>query len=183
MHTEPLAHSGARNGRPVDENPRSTDLVLADYLAGEVLGSLGDDERDLALALCVLDRFDPDLGVRLVGPGAAPVVRHLLGAGALLSVVDAPTGTMRFHALFRELMEAELAHHDPVTRLDLHRRAAVLAEERGDLPTARRHLAEIGAQFSLSVNTVKSNLKSIYRKLDATTRSEAVDAATAAGLL
>lgn len=127
---------------------------------------------------------------------------------------------MRFHELFRELMEAELAHLDPARRLELHRRAAELAEERGDLPAARRHLAavaalpatrgaapravveltqrelsivallpthlsnaEIGARLSLSVNTVKSNLKANYRKLDATTRTEAVDAATAAGLL
>jgi hypothetical protein len=34
-----------------------------------------------------------------------------------------------------------------------------------------------------SVNTVKMNLKSIYRKLAVATRSEAVEAARAAGLL
>jgi DNA-binding CsgD family transcriptional regulator len=33
------------------------------------------------------------------------------------------------------------------------------------------------------VNTVKSNMKSIYRKLSVSTRSAAVDAASAHGLL
>jgi LuxR family maltose regulon positive regulatory protein len=43
--------------------------------------------------------------------------------------------------------------------------------------------AEIGKRLFLSVNTVKSNLKTIYRKLAVTTRSEAVDTARAAGQL
>jgi LuxR family maltose regulon positive regulatory protein len=50
------------------------------------------------------------------------------------------------------------------------------------LPT---HLSygQIGDELFVSVNTIKSNLKSIYRKLGVTSRSEAVDAATALGLL
>lgn len=43
--------------------------------------------------------------------------------------------------------------------------------------------AQIGEQLHLSVNTVKSNLKSIYRKLAVTTRAEAVDAARDIALL
>jgi LuxR family maltose regulon positive regulatory protein len=43
--------------------------------------------------------------------------------------------------------------------------------------------AEIGERLFLSVNTVKHNLKSVYRKLAVTSRSEAVTAARAAGLL
>jgi len=42
--------------------------------------------------------------------------------------------------------------------------------------------AQIGTRLDLSVNTVKMNLKSIYRKLAVTSRSEAVDAARSAGL-
>lgn len=50
------------------------------------------------------------------------------------------------------------------------------------LPTHLSY-ARMGQQVYVSVNTVKSNLKSIYRKLGVTTRAEAVDAARAAGLL
>lgn len=42
---------------------------------------------------------------------------------------------------------------------------------------------EIGAQLFMSVNTVKTHLKSIYLKLDVTTRAEAVARARALGLL
>jgi LuxR family transcriptional regulator, maltose regulon positive regulatory protein len=50
------------------------------------------------------------------------------------------------------------------------------------LPT---HLSygQIGEELFVSVNTVKSNLKSIYRKLGATNRHEAVAAARGLGLL
>ena len=50
------------------------------------------------------------------------------------------------------------------------------------LPTHLSYL-QIGEELYVSVNTVKSNLKSVYRKLDATTRAEAVDASRRAGLI
>lgn len=50
------------------------------------------------------------------------------------------------------------------------------------LPT---HLSykEMGTRLFLSVNTVKTNLQSLYRKLDASTRAEAVEAGERAGYL
>ena len=42
---------------------------------------------------------------------------------------------------------------------------------------------EIGAQLYISLNTVKTHTRELYRKLDATTRSEAIDRAAALGLL
>jgi LuxR family maltose regulon positive regulatory protein len=47
----------------------------------------------------------------------------------------------------------------------------------------RSSLAAMGEQLYLSINTVKAYLKSLYRKLDARTRDEAVAAARRAGLL
>ena len=43
--------------------------------------------------------------------------------------------------------------------------------------------AEIASQMYISVNTVKAHLKSIYRKLAATHRSEAVRRARQLGLI
>jgi LuxR family maltose regulon positive regulatory protein len=59
------------------------------------------------------------------------------------------------------------------------------ARERTILQLLPTHLSyvEIGERLFVSVNTVKSNLKSIYRKLGVATRSEAVAAARSAGLL
>ncbi len=53
------------------------------------------------------------------------------------------------------------------------------------LPLLATHLSfrEIADRLFLSTNTVKTQAKSIYRKLDAASRSEAIDRATSIGLL
>ncbi len=139
--------------RPAESPPGSSgdlgggsDRLLSNYLVAEVLAALSDEERDVALALSVLEWFDPDMCAELVGPHAARVVRQLLGRGMFLSVVDSRSGSMRFHDLFRELMELELGWRDPAARLDLHRRAALLWRARGDLMSAYHHLSAIGEQ-------------------------------------
>lgn len=57
--------------------------------------------------------------------------------------------------------------------------------ERSLLALLPTHLtyAQIGAELFLSVNTVKSNLKAVYRKLGAGSRAEAVEVARRNGLL
>jgi LuxR family maltose regulon positive regulatory protein len=130
---------------PMSSDPAAgSDRLLAEYLAAEVLAAMSQEEREVAFALCVLDRFDPDMCAQLVGPHAGEAVRRLLQRGLFLSVVDPRVGTMRFHDLFRELMETELGYRDPVARVELHRRAAMLWRARGDLMSAYHHLAVIG---------------------------------------
>ena len=53
------------------------------------------------------------------------------------------------------------------------------------LPMLSTHLSfpEIAAELFLSPHTIKSQMKSIYRKLDATTRHQAVTRASELGLL
>ena len=141
---------GAADPRRADDARSAGDLVggsdrlLANYLVVEVLEAMTEAERDVALSLSVLEWFDPDLCAELLGADAADAVRQLLGRGMFLSVVDPRVGSMRFHDLFRELMEMELGFRDPARRLDLHRRAALAWRARGDLMSAYRHLTVIG---------------------------------------
>ena len=51
------------------------------------------------------------------------------------------------------------------------------------LLATHRSLPEIASQLGRSSNTIKTQAKSIYRKLDATSRSEAIDRARAFGML
>ena len=53
------------------------------------------------------------------------------------------------------------------------------------IPMLATHLtvAEIGHRLGISENTVKYHVGSVYRKLDATTRGEAVKHAARAGLI
>jgi DNA-binding CsgD family transcriptional regulator len=68
---------------------------------------------------------------------------------------------------------------EPASGVRLTRRELTLVEL---LPTHLSYAA-IGDRLFLSVNTVKSNLKAVYRKLDVTTRADAVEASRRAGLI
>jgi LuxR family maltose regulon positive regulatory protein len=63
--------------------------------------------------------------------------------------------------------------------------SALTAAELRLLPLLSTHLSvpEIAAELVLSPHTIKSQMKSIYRKLDATTRNQAVTRAREWGLL
>jgi LuxR family maltose regulon positive regulatory protein len=63
--------------------------------------------------------------------------------------------------------------------------SALTAAELRLLPLLSTHLSvpEIAAELSLSPLTIKSRMKSMYRKLDATTRNQAVTQARQLGLL
>jgi LuxR family transcriptional regulator, maltose regulon positive regulatory protein len=137
-------HSATSDGFPYEDSTTQTDRMLANYLVVDVLESMTDRERDVALSLSVVEWFDPDICRELVGADADEVVRQLLGRGVFLTVVDRRTGAMRFHAHFRELMEMELSWRDPARRIELHRRAAMIWRSRGDLMAAYRHLSAIG---------------------------------------
>lgn len=121
-----------------------SDRLLADYLVAEVLDQLPPRQRDVALHLSVLDWFDPDLCRDLVGVEAIPILRELQRKRLFLTTIDERRGSMRFHALFRELLENELRWRDPQLRTTLHRRAAELWKERGDLNAAYRHGVRTG---------------------------------------
>ena len=147
----PIGLHMALLARPADDARSAGDLVggsdrlLANYLVVELLEAMTEDERDVALALSVLEWFDPDLCAELLGADAADAVRQLLGRGMFLSVVDPRVGSMRFHDLFRELMEMELGLPRPGPPASTSIAAPRWPwRARGDLMSAYRHLAVIG---------------------------------------
>ena len=105
---------------------------------------------------------------------AAHARAHLADAGAYMSrVEDAPVLT-RWLEDALELTDQVAAAPWPLTAAEL--RVLHL------LPT---HLSysEIADRLSVSTNTAKTHAKAIYRKLDVSSRTEAVDTAQAAGLI
>jgi LuxR family transcriptional regulator, maltose regulon positive regulatory protein len=117
--------------------------LLSAYFVAEVLEQLPSDELDVALALSVLDEFDAETCAALLGDEAVPVARALQRRRLFLSETGDGRGTMRFHAIFLEVLRNELLWRDPARRLDLHRRAAELCKGRGDLNGAHHHLSLI----------------------------------------
>ncbi|HEX7135643.1 MAG TPA: helix-turn-helix transcriptional regulator, partial [Iamia sp.] len=139
-------------------------------------------EADVLLALGD-DGGDHDLGA-VLGAGAGTTwVSPFLDVG---DEIEARLGRLRVEQLHPDLMRARRATRPPPAA----RPAPELVEpltprELTLLALLPTHLsyAEIGDRVYLSVNTIKSNLKSIYRKLDVTSRTDAVETAWRLGLL
>ncbi|MGE5292645.1 MAG: LuxR C-terminal-related transcriptional regulator [Micromonosporaceae bacterium] len=106
------------------------------------------------------------------------------GAGELIAEVNdvlasLPDGTEALRARLSE-QERHLASASwgtPLAEPLTEREKAVLFLLRGTLS-----LREIGRELFLSANTIKTHTRSIYRKLGASTRSEAVERAREAGI-
>ena len=96
------------------------------------------------------------------------VLSHCPALGALVDEVD------EFRRLLTTSAQAGGSGRSPLTPAELRL-----------LPYMQTHLTlrEIGERLFVSRNTVSSEIKSIYRKLGATSRSDAVRRATAVGLL
>ena len=82
-----------------------------------------------------------------------------------------------------DALDDERVHHALAAMHDQHQAIDESIERL--LPLLQTYLSfkEIGARLSISANTVKTEAMTIYGKLGASTRSEAVERAVAAGLL
>jgi LuxR family maltose regulon positive regulatory protein len=120
-------------------------LAVADYLLEEVVDRLPDEQRDVALALCVLDEFDAELAAALLErEDAMRVVHDLLRGNVPASRTGGDRPTYRFHQLLRDLLRTQLTTADPARATALHRRAARLLAERGNVDAAFHHLIACG---------------------------------------
>jgi LuxR family maltose regulon positive regulatory protein len=134
-------------GRP-DRDPHeyihsalADDHVIAEYLVGEVLERVSDEDRALLLDLSILDDFDIAIAVAVTEQADAALrVRSLEARGLLLLPVDERRERFRFHQLLRELLEHELRWRTPDRVPDLHRRAAAHLESVGAPAEAVPHL-------------------------------------------
>ncbi len=122
----------------------SSDRELSDFVVAEILDHLPVDEREVVLDLSVVEWFDPDAAVELAGPRAGAALVELRRRRLLITDVPGRSHGMRFHPLFRELLEAELRWRDPTRHHAVHRRAAAMWRRRGDVPAAYRHLVAGG---------------------------------------
>jgi len=121
------------------------DRGLVDYLVGEVLDSLDDQDRDLILDLSILDDFDADLAVAVTGqPDAGVRIRSLESRNLFLLPADDRGERFRFHQLVRDLLAAELRWRDPGRSTGLHAAAAQHLELTGDPRRAAGHLLASG---------------------------------------
>ena len=149
---------------------------------------------------------------------SAQVLEQLERENLFVVALDRQRRWFRYHHLFREMLQAELALREPDLPSMLNRRAAawckandqrevameysaaarisraeqssgwastLTAAELRLLPLLTTHLSfrEIAERLFVSRNTVKTQAISVYRKLDASSRSEAIERAIELGLV
>ncbi|MEN9645748.1 MAG: hypothetical protein RL238_2417 [Actinomycetota bacterium] len=123
----------------------SDGALVADYLVSEVLDALPPEQRQLALAVSVLDEFDADLAAALSGrPDAAGVIRALEDGNVFIVRSGDQRADFRFHHLFRTLLREQLRRDDEPEWRRLHTEAARLLAADGHTDAAFGHLMEIG---------------------------------------
>ena len=122
------------------------DRAISDYLLAEVLSTLSAEDRTFLLRTSVAEVINGGLADELTGGhDGHRRLAELARGGALLTPVDRRGEWYRYHALFAELLRAELRSESPAELAELHRRAAIWLAERGDDASGLLHAAEAGA--------------------------------------
>lgn len=123
----------------------SGDRLLFDLVATEMLASLPSDTRDGVRLLSLLDDLDPRRCELLLGvTGGADFLAGLAVSGLPMIALDPNVPSYRFHALFRDVLSADLVRTRSTELPALHRRAAEVENTVGNPSGAFRHLIDAG---------------------------------------
>jgi LuxR family transcriptional regulator, maltose regulon positive regulatory protein len=174
----------------LQEIPQATlaSIALGRVLAGR--GELSEAQTELESALSVRRRL-PDLSPwpTLIGLLALAPVRlrsgDRAGARAVLTEARATLETLPDAGMFPERLE----RHERMLRQGKQRERQLngeLTERELDvlgLLDGERNTQQIGRVLYVAPNTVKTHIKSIYRKLGVSSRTDAVEQARARGLI
>ena len=118
---------------------------VADYLAGEVLGSLAPETKDFLIRTSVLGRLTPELcDAVLDREDSAAVLAELKRTNVFIVALDGRGEWYRYHHLFGELLRLELAQARLAEPAELHRRAAAWYRAHGLVEDAIEHAAAAG---------------------------------------
>ena len=132
-------------GRFVDDFA-GDDRAISDYLISEVMSVLPPDDRCFLLRTSIAGVLNGDLANALTDrTDGHRRLAELARGGALLAPLDRRGEWYRYHALFRELLHAELRSDFPDELAELHRRAAWWLAQHGDDARGLVHAVEAGA--------------------------------------
>jgi ATP/maltotriose-dependent transcriptional regulator MalT len=82
-----------------------------EYLAEQIFAVLGERERALLLATCVLPEVDIEVATALIGEDARELIDRVRERVPLISAQS--SSVFRYHALFRTFLEYQLRRGDP----------------------------------------------------------------------
>ena len=122
------------------------DRAISDYLLSEVMSRMSSENRSFLLRTSIVGLVNGELADALTGRGDGHFrLRSLARSGALLAPLDRRGEWYRYHALFRELLAAELRSEAPDDVPTLHRHAATWFAAHGDEARGLLHAVEAEA--------------------------------------
>jgi LuxR family maltose regulon positive regulatory protein len=128
---------------------------IADYLSDDVLTHLPDDLRRFLLQTSILDRLCGALCDAVTGrDGCQETLERLERENLFLVPLDDERTWFRYHRLFADFLQEELARRHPAEVADLHRRAGRWYLAR-DLPDPAFRHAVAGGDLDLTVQIVE----------------------------
>lgn len=129
-----MALSQRQDSTTFIENLSGCDTDVADFLNGEVLSRQPADLVDFLMRISPLTRVSAPLCAAVTGiPDAARLLDQTVRANLLLFPIDRNNIWFRFHPLFREYLNSQLARHSEILRDDILRPAMEWSEV-NDLP-------------------------------------------------
>ena len=115
------------------------------YLTSEVLAQQPAKLRQFLLETSILDRLCPDLCRAVTGRSdSGELLRRLAGENLFVWALDEKEWWYRYHHLFAEYLQAELARRSRAEVERLHASAARWLEGEGDVEAAARHWLAAG---------------------------------------
>ena len=121
------------------------DRFVADYLRLEILDRAPEEARRFLTRTSVLDQLCAPLCDQTVGwSGSKQMLASLERSNLFLVALDHRRQWYRYHGLFRDLLQAELARGEPELVPELHRRAADWYQANGRPEAAIDHARACG---------------------------------------
>lgn len=118
---------------------------LTEYLSVEAMDGVTSDVRAFVLATSIVSVLHPDLCDAITAsPGSLRILRRLVADNVFTSALDESATIFQYHPLFREHLASALASEHPELLADLHARASVWYETRGDVNEAIMHASASG---------------------------------------
>ncbi len=120
---------------------------LAEYLRVALRTDLDDGDVTLLMRTSILEVVEPQLAEEVSGiEGAAQRISWLAGENQLISPVEGPETSYRYHQLLRDYLRSELDRREPGVARELHLRAATSYATTGRTELAIEHSFASGDQ-------------------------------------
>ena len=140
-----LAKLWLREGADPEHHPEldAHAAGITEYLTGEVIRKLPFEVAGLLLDTSILERVNGDVANRLTGRDDCwALIDRLAALDALIVPLQGRGGWFRYHPLFREILQGQLASRGAPYVAELHIRACNWYAEQRELESAVMHAAQ-----------------------------------------